>query len=147
MVASQCTERPSVCCTHILPDAIFCVIFRCNLGYDNVYSLRKPKVFALQILQRYLTKEGRIRKFFHCFVWIKEPCVRKFEGLERSKLLGISQTMYWVSQKMYLTLTLYFEATTAITWRSGYCYLNKDECNLNQSKYNSIVERVAYNNS
>ena len=30
------------------------------------FSLRKPKVFALQILQRYLTKEGRVRKFFHC---------------------------------------------------------------------------------
>ena len=29
-------------------------------------SLRKPKVFALQILQRYLTKEGRVQKFFHC---------------------------------------------------------------------------------
>ena len=29
-------------------------------------SLRKPKVFALQILQRYLTKEGRVRKFFYC---------------------------------------------------------------------------------
>ena len=29
-------------------------------------SLRKPKVFALQILQRYLTKEGRVRSFFHC---------------------------------------------------------------------------------
>ena len=27
------------------------------------FSLRKPKVFALQILQRYLTKEGRVRKF------------------------------------------------------------------------------------
>ena len=27
-------------------------------------SLRKPKGFALQILQRYLTKEGRVRKFF-----------------------------------------------------------------------------------
>ena len=29
-------------------------------------SLRKPKVFALQILQRYLTKQGRVRKFLHC---------------------------------------------------------------------------------
>ena len=29
-------------------------------------SLRKPKVFALQILQRYLTKQVRVRKFFHC---------------------------------------------------------------------------------
>ena len=26
-------------------------------------ALRKPKVFALQILRRYLTKEGRVRKF------------------------------------------------------------------------------------
>ena len=30
------------------------------------FSLRKPKVFALQILQRCLTKEGRVRNFFHC---------------------------------------------------------------------------------
>ena len=29
----------------------------------NKISLRKPKVFALQILRRYLTKEGRVRKF------------------------------------------------------------------------------------
>ena len=34
-----------------------------------------------------------------------------------------------------------------ITWRSGYCYLNKGECNLNQSKEDSFVERVAKNNS
>ena len=33
------------------------------------------------------------------------------------------------------------------TWRSGYCYLNKGECNLNQSKDDSFVERVAKNNS
>ena len=31
-------------------------------------------------------------KFFPLFIWIKEPCVRKSEGLERSELLGISQT-------------------------------------------------------
>ena len=31
-------------------------------------------------------------KIFPLFIWIKEPCVRKFEGLARSKLLGISQT-------------------------------------------------------
>ena len=34
-----------------------------------------------------------------------------------------------------------------LTWRSGYCYLNKGECDLNQSKHDSIVERVAKNNS
>ena len=33
-----------------------------------------------------------------------------------------------------------------MTWRSGYCYLNKGECNLNQSKDDSFVERVAKNN-
>ena len=35
------------------------------LLYAN-YSLRKSKVFALQILRPYLTKEGRARKFFYC---------------------------------------------------------------------------------
>ena len=33
------------------------------------------------------------------------------------------------------------------TWRSDCCYLNKGECNLNQSKDDSFVERVAKNNS
>ena len=31
-------------------------------------------------------------KIFPLFIWIKRPCSRKFEGLEHSKLLGISQT-------------------------------------------------------
>ena len=40
-----------------------------------------------------LSDERRSRsKIFPLFIWIKEPCVRKFEGLERSKLLGISHT-------------------------------------------------------
>ena len=33
------------------------------------------------------------------------------------------------------------------SWRSGYCYLNKGESSLNQSKDGSFVERVAKNNS
>ena len=33
------------------------------------------------------------------------------------------------------------------TWRSGYCYLNKGECDLNQSKYDSFVKRMAKNNN
>ena len=41
-----------------------------------------------------LSDERRSRsKIFPLFIWIKEPCVRKFEGLELSKLLGISQTI------------------------------------------------------
>ena len=59
---------------------------------DEPFSLRKPKVSALQILRRYLTIEGRVRKFFCNLIWIKEPCVRKFEGLAVPKILGISQT-------------------------------------------------------
>ena len=42
-----------------------------------------------------LSDETRSRsKIFPLFIWIKEPCVRKFERLERSKLLGISQTKF-----------------------------------------------------
>ena len=59
-----------------------------------MFSLRNPKIFVSQIRRRYLTKEGPVLKFFHCLIWIKEPCIRKFEGLARSKILGISQTMF-----------------------------------------------------
>ena len=41
---------------------------------------------------------------FPLFIWIKEPCVRKFEELERSKLLGISQTNLMMRQ-WYLSQT------------------------------------------
>ena len=34
-----------------------------------------------------------------------------------------------------------------ITWRSGYCDSNKEECDLNQSKDDSFVKRVAKNNN
>ena len=44
----------------------FVVLFHFYCRSSDI-SLRKPKLFALQILQRYLTKEGRVRKFFHCF--------------------------------------------------------------------------------
>ena len=41
-----------------------------------------------------LSDERRSRsKIFPLSIWIKEPCVRKFERLERSKRLGISQAM------------------------------------------------------
>ena len=36
---------------------------------------------------------------------------------------------------------------TNVTWRSGYYDLNKGECDLNQSKDDSFVERVAKNNN
>ena len=41
-----------------------------------------------------LSDERRSRsKISPLFIWIKEHCVRKFEVFERSKLLGISQTI------------------------------------------------------
>ena len=40
----------------------------------QLYSLRKPKVFAWQILQRYLTKEGS--KIFPLFIWINSVALR-----------------------------------------------------------------------
>ena len=49
-----------------------------------------------------LSDERRSRsKIFPLFIWIKEPCVRKFEGLERSILLGISQTILGESENKY----------------------------------------------
>ena len=41
------------------------------------------------------------------FIWIKEPCIRKFEGLACLKLLGISQTIMEVkTQEQVLKLFL-----------------------------------------
>ena len=40
-----------------------------------------------------------------------------------------------------------FKKVVTYTRRSGYCYLNKGECILNQSKDDPFVERVAKNNS
>ena len=41
----------------------------------------------------------------------------------------------------------YLSFDASMTGLSGYCYLNKGECNLNQSKDDSFVERVAKNNT
>ena len=55
------------------------------------FSHRKPNATGFTTL----SDERRSRsKIFPLFIWIKEPCVRKFEWLERSKLLGISQTKF-----------------------------------------------------
>ena len=55
------------------------------------YQSQKTQAFVLQILRRYLTKEDRFRKLFYCLIRIKEPCLRKSEGLTCSKILGILQ--------------------------------------------------------
>ena len=58
-------------------------------GYDVT---QKTRVFVSQILRHYLTLESRIRKLFGCSIQIEESYFRKFEGLTRSKILGIWQT-------------------------------------------------------
>ena len=58
----------------------------------HIQSQKTQGFRVADFLRRYLTKEDRVRNFFYCLMWIKEPCVRKFERLARSKILGISQT-------------------------------------------------------
>ena len=53
--------------------------------------LRKPKVLCRRFCDT-AGEEGCIQKLFYCLIPIKEPCVRKYEGLPRSKILGILQT-------------------------------------------------------
>ena len=55
----------------------------------KIYSLRKPKVFALQIL-RSLTDERRSRsKNFPLFLWIKELAFENLKGSNVRNVLGI----------------------------------------------------------
>ena len=70
---------------------------RCSLGsYLGVFTAiqsQKTQGFCVADFAT-LSDETRSRsKIFPLFIWIKEPCVRKYERLERSKLLGISQTI------------------------------------------------------
>ena len=58
--------------------------------------------------------------------------------------------IFWeqVELKEYSMCSVYSTPESGIAGRrSGYCYLNKGECNLNQSKDDSFVERVVKNNS
>ena len=53
-------------------------------------EITKEKFDGLR--QTDLAKEGCVQKLFYCLIQIKEPCVPKYEGLPRSKILGILQT-------------------------------------------------------
>ena len=62
-----------------------------DLDHDSQQK-KVSKVFVSQILRHYLTNEGYVRKLLYYLIWIKEPRVRKFEVLTRSKSFVISQT-------------------------------------------------------
>ena len=56
----------------------------------TAFEITKGKFDGSQ--QTDLVKEGCVQKLFYCLIPIKEPCVPKYEGLPRSKILGILQT-------------------------------------------------------
>ena len=59
----------------------------------RAYQSQKTQGFCVADFAT-LSDERRSRsKIFPLFIWIKGPYVGKSEGLERSKLLGISQTI------------------------------------------------------
>ena len=60
-------------------------------------------------------------KIFPLFIWIKEPCVRKLEGLERSKLLGISQTkkLFYLYCLLVVSFLACSTQEVAIFYRAG----------------------------
>ena len=76
---------------------------------------------------------------------LKSPLYPNFALPWRCDIMEYSSIDSKQSMPNFDTLDLYRLGKPA--WQSGYCYLNKGECNLNQSKDNSFVERVAKNNS
>ena len=67
-----------------------------------LYQSQKTKGFCVTDFAT-LSDERRSRlKIFRLFIWIKEFCVRKYEGLERSKLLEISQANIGRKDSWYL---------------------------------------------
>ena len=64
-----------------------------------------------------LSDERKSRsKIFPLFIWMNETWVRKFEGLERSKRLGISQTNFnaefWKAESFNVTILFFTNSKT-----------------------------------
>ena len=73
---------------------------RHQMGISGIRSKQLHAPYQSQKTERFcyadfatLSDERRSRsKIFPQFIWMKESCIRKFEGFEHLKLLGISQT-------------------------------------------------------
>ena len=63
------------------------------MGTSAVIQSQKTQGFCVADFATLSDERRSGSKIFPLFIWIKELCVRKFERLERSKLLGISQTI------------------------------------------------------
>ena len=84
--------------TFFSPQNMYCVywiLVRLSVNKCSTFQSHKTQGFCVADFAT-LSDERRSRsKIFPLFIWIKEPCVRKFEGLERSKRLRISQTIFY----------------------------------------------------
>ena len=63
----------------------------------TAFEITKEKFDGFR--QTDLAKEGCVQKLFYCLIPIKEPYIPKYDGLSRSKILGILQTeidLYYV---------------------------------------------------
>ena len=79
-----------------------------TLKFVQAFQSQKTQGFCVADLATLSDERRSSSKIFLLFIWIKEPCVRKFEGLARSKLLGISQTdlpLEWQVQVKYISVT------------------------------------------
>ena len=74
--------------------------------------------------------------------YIKPPLVSHFLCNCVFVLSFFSSGFYYIKQTKHS-----YHPITIHTWCSDHCHLNKGECNLNQSKHDSFVKRVAKNNS
>ena len=91
------------------PGPGFSQIFRRDpeLTFKNLILRRRPEGFCVADFAT-LSDERRSRsKIFYYLIWIKEPCVREFGGLARSKLLGISQTVFPTASYVFLSYGFY----------------------------------------
>ena len=101
----------------------------------TVFKKRENRQVRSNPLQKLLTQTTESKVFLHSwrsgYCYLNKGECKQVRSNPLQKLL--TQT---TESKVFLH-----------SWRSGYCYLNKGECNLNQSKHDPFVERVAKDNS